>query len=90
MQTDIKTKRVNESKLSSCKGDYEMPLLEEMTRRVKKFDIIDVKLAQVVVMFLALIIAKLIPEVMDINIRWFVVLLIICAIKPFYVFWFKA
>lgn len=90
MWTDIKTKRVNESKLPSYKGDYEMSLLEEMTRRVKRFDIIDVKLAQVVAMFLALIIAKLIPEVMDINIWWFVVLLIICAIKPFYVFWFKA
>jgi hypothetical protein len=90
MWTDIKTKRVNESKLSSCKGDYEMPLLEEMTQRVKKFDIIDVKLAQVVSMFLALIIAKLIPDIMDINIWWFVVLLVICAAKPVYVFWFKA
>jgi hypothetical protein len=51
--------------------------------------IIDVKLAQVTVMFLALIIAKLIPEIMDVNIWWFVVLLIICAIRPFYVFWFR-
>jgi hypothetical protein len=67
-----------------------MLLLDEMTRRVKKFDIIDVKLAQVVAMFLALIIAKLIPVIMDINIWWFVVLLIICAAKPVYVFWFKA
>jgi hypothetical protein len=66
-----------------------MGLLEEMTQRVKKFDIIDVKLAQVVAMFLALIIAKLIPDIMDVSIWWFVVLLIICAIKPFYVFWFK-
>lgn len=66
-----------------------MELLEEMTQRVKKFDIIDVKLAQVVAMFLALIVVKLIPDIMDVNIWWFVVLLIICAIKPFYVFWFK-
>lgn len=66
-----------------------MGLFEEMTQRVKKFDIIDVKLAQAVAMFLALIIAKLIPDIMDVNIWWFVVLLIICAIKPFYVFWFR-
>ena len=66
-----------------------MLLLDEMTRRVKKFDIIDVKLAQVVAMFLALIIAKLIPDIMNINIWWFVALLIICAAKPFYMFWFK-
>lgn len=66
-----------------------MGLLEDMDRRVKKFSLIDVKLAQVVAMFLALIIAKLIPDIMDISIWWFVVLLILCTAKPFYVFWFK-
>ena len=66
-----------------------MELLEEMTQRVKKFSLIDVQLAQVAAMFSTLIIAKLIPDIMDVNIWWFVVLLIICAIKPFYVFWFK-
>ncbi len=66
-----------------------MGLLEEMDRRVKKFDFIDVKLVQVVAMFLALIIAKLIPDIMNISIWWFVVLLVIFTAKPFYVFWFK-
>ena len=66
-----------------------MGLLEDMDKRVKKFGIIDVKLAQGVAMFGALIIAKLIPQIMDLSILWFVVLLIICAIKPFNVFWFK-
>ena len=64
-----------------------MGLLEDMTRRVRRFDIIDVKLAQSVAFFLALIIAKLIPDIMDISIWWFIVLLILCAIKPFCVFW---
>ncbi len=66
-----------------------MGLLEDMDKRVKKFDIIDVKLAQVAAMFSTLIIAKLIPDIMDISIWWFVVLLIVCTAKPFYVFWFK-
>ena len=66
-----------------------MGLLEDMDKRVKKFDIIDVKLAQGAAMFIALIIAKLIPDIMDISIWWFAALLIICAAKPFYVFWFK-
>jgi hypothetical protein len=66
-----------------------MGLLEDMTRRVRRFDIIDVKLAQSVAFFLALVIAKLIPDIMDINIWWFVVLFVLCAIKPVYVFWFK-
>ncbi len=66
-----------------------MGLLEDMTRRVKKFDIIDVKLAQGAAMFFALVIVKLIPDIMDLSIWWFVVLLVICAIKPVYVFWIK-
>ncbi len=64
-----------------------MGLLEDMTRRVRKFDIIDVKLAQSCAFFFALVIAKLIPDIMDINIWFFVVLLVVCAIKPFCAFW---
>ena len=64
-----------------------MGLFEEMNRRVKKFDIVDVKLAQSCAFFFALVIVKLIPDIMDINIWFFVVLLILCAIKPVYVFW---
>ena len=66
-----------------------MGLLEDMDKRVKKFSLIDVKLAQVAAMFSTLIIAKLIPDIMDLSIWWIAALLIICAIKPFYVFWFK-
>ena len=66
-----------------------MGFLEDMDKRVKKFGIIDVKLAQGAAMFGALIIAKLIPQIMDLSIWWFVLLLVICAIKPFYVFWFE-
>jgi hypothetical protein len=40
-------------------------------------------------MFLALIIAKLIPDIMDLSIWWFVGFAILCTIKPFYVFWFE-
>ena len=60
-----------------------MGLLEDMNQRVKKFDIVDVKLAQVTAMFGALIIAKLIPYIMDVSIWWFVTLLVLCAIRPF-------
>ncbi len=66
-----------------------MGLLDDMDKRVKKFGIIDVKLAQCAAMFFALIIAKLIPDIMDLSIWWVVGLLVLCAIKPFYVFWFE-
>jgi hypothetical protein len=58
-------------------------------QRAKKFGIVDVKLAEGAAMFLALIIAKLIPDIMYLNTSCFAVLLIICATKPFYVFWIK-
>ena len=66
-----------------------MGIFEDFDRRVKKFDFIDVKLAQFAAVFFMLIIAKLIPDIMNIRIWWFVALLVLCAAKPFYVFWFK-
>ena len=66
-----------------------MGFLEDMTRRVRRLDIFDVKLAQGAAMFFALIIAKLIPSIMNISVWWFAALLVLCAAKPFYVFWIK-
>ena len=65
-----------------------MGLLEDMNQRVKKFDLVDVKLAQGAAMFGALIVANLIPEIMDLSSWWFVALFVVSAIRPFYVFWF--
>lgn len=66
-----------------------MGIIENMNERVKKFSIFDLKLAQWIGVFAALIIVKLIPQIMDISIWWFVVLLVICALKPLYVFFIK-
>lgn len=65
-----------------------MGFLENMDHRVKKFGIVDLKLTQGAAMFFALIIAKLIPGIMEVSVFWFVVVLIGCAIRPVYVFWF--
>jgi len=45
-----------------------MGLLENMDQRAKRFSVIDVTLAQCAAMFFALFIAKLIPQIMNINI----------------------
>ncbi len=66
-----------------------MEFLEKMDQRVKKFGIVDVKLAQGAAMFLALIIAKAVPCIMNVSIWWFVLLLVACAMRPAYVFWFR-
>ena len=55
-------------------------------RQVKKFTIFDVKLAQAAAMCSALIVAKLVPQILTVNIWWFVVLALVCAARPTYVF----
>jgi len=67
-----------------------MRFFAAMDERVKKFSLIDVKLAQGAAMFAALVVVKLIPQIMDVSIWWFVVLTVVCAVKPAYVFWLKA
>ncbi|MBU0533192.1 MAG: hypothetical protein KJ887_00125 [Candidatus Omnitrophica bacterium] len=66
-----------------------MGLIDNMNKRVKKLNVFDFKLAQWTAMFFALIIVKFFPQIMKINIWWFVALGILSAIKPFYVFWIK-
>lgn len=63
--------------------------VEYVNQRVKRFSFFDIKLVQGTTIFMILILVKLIPQIMEINILWFIVLLVICVIKPFYVFFFK-
>ncbi len=64
-------------------------MIQYFNSRVKMLNIFDLKLLQATVMFLAIIIVKLIPRILEIDIWWFVLLLVLCLIKPFYVFFFK-
>lgn len=57
-----------------------------MDDRAKRLGILDTKLAQGASMFFALTMAKLIPQIMDVNIVWFILLGLICAIKPIITF----
>lgn len=66
-----------------------MKIIQDMNERVRKLNIFDIKLVQGCAMFAALIIVKLIPQIMTINIWWFVILLGISAIRPLYVFYIK-
>jgi hypothetical protein len=66
-----------------------MSLWEEMDRRIKRFTLIDEKLAQLAAIFFALIIVKKYPELLDYSYWWFFVLFVLTAIKPIYVFYRK-
>ena len=62
-----------------------MSILQYFNERVKRFSLLDIKLVQGTGIFVALILAKLLPEIMDVSIWWFVCLLFLSTMKPFYV-----
>lgn len=64
-------------------------IIDFFNARVKRLDIYDIKLAQGASMCVMLVIARLYPPLMDISIRWFVIIGIILAIRPAYAFYFK-
>lgn len=66
-----------------------MGIIEHMNERVKRLSIFDIKLFQVTGIFAVLVLVKLVPEIMNINIWWFVGLLVICAIKTVHVLFIK-
>jgi len=66
-----------------------MTIIRYFNERIKRFNIFDIKLVQGIGIFVALILAKLIPEIMDISIWWFVALLVLCTIRPLYLIFIK-
>jgi len=63
-----------------------MSLWEYFDSRAKTLGIVDTKLAQGAAMCFALVIVKLVPEILNLNVWWFVGLSIACAVKPTLVF----
>jgi len=60
-----------------------------MNERVKRLSIIDVKLVQAAAIFVALIVVKLVPQIMQLNIFWFAALAVLFGLRPVYVFFCK-
>ncbi len=63
-----------------------MSLWEYFDSRARRFGIVDTKLALGAAMFLALVIVKLVPEILDVSVWWFVALWIGLGIHPMLVF----
>jgi len=66
-----------------------MKFIDFFNNRVKRLTIFDIKLIQLTAIFVALIIVKIFPCIMDISIWWFVVLLLISSVRPMYLFFIK-
>jgi hypothetical protein len=64
-----------------------LALWKYFDERARRLGILDTKLAQGAAIFVALIIVKLIPSIMSVSIWWFVLLAVLCAIKPLITFY---
>lgn len=63
-----------------------MTLWTWMDSRARGLGIVDTKLAQGASMFLALVIVKLVPEILTLSAWWFAGLCAACAVRPAIVF----
>ena len=66
-----------------------MSSIDYWNRKVQKFTIFDVKLAQGAAMGFVLIIVKFFPEIMNLSIWWFVAFAFVCALRPMYAMYVK-
>lgn len=66
-----------------------MAFLQWADNLVKKMGWIDVKLVAFAGMFIGLILVKWIPSISKINIWWFILLVILCLGRIYYILFFK-
>jgi hypothetical protein len=57
-----------------------------LDEKVRRFSFVDVKLLQLLGAFLAVVVVKLVPGILDLSIWLFLALAILCAAKPCCVF----
>ena len=58
-------------------------------RKVKKFTILDLKLAQGAALAFGLVIATLFPQITRLSVWWFVGLALVFALRPVHTIWIK-
>ena len=56
-------------------------------KRARRLGILDTKLAQAAAICVALIVVKLFPQIMELDVWWFVLFAIVLAIKPLITFY---
>lgn len=55
--------------------------------RLSRLNMLDLKLAQAAAMCVMVILVKLVPDILKINIWWFILLAVILGFRPIYVFY---
>jgi len=74
---------------SKNKKDKNMGFFEWANSLVKKMDWLDVKLVAVAGMLIGIILVKLFPAILEINIWLFVLIALLCLFKVYYVIFFR-
>ena len=64
-------------------------MFRKLNERVKKLNLADIKLVKLAVFFATIIVVKLFPQLLNIDYLVLIVLMIVCAAKPFYTFWIQ-
>jgi hypothetical protein len=64
-------------------------MFEKLNERLRKLTVTDISLIKWSSFFGTLIVAKLFPQLLQINYPVLIVLMILCAIRPMYRMWFK-
>ena len=64
-------------------------MFDRFNERLKKLNVIDMGLVKWTVLFAAIILVKLFPQLLNLSYPVLIILMIVCAIKPCYKFWVK-
>jgi hypothetical protein len=73
-------------------GDRVNPMrrwIEYWNRKVKKFGIFEIKMAQGAAIGGTLVVVKLFPQILELSVWWFVALIVVCAVPVHYTLWCK-
>ncbi len=62
---------------------------EATNQQAQKFSFFEIQFAKLVGIFITLVLIKLYPQIIEVDLGWFIALCIFFAIRPFYVFWLK-
>jgi hypothetical protein len=64
-------------------------MLEKMNARLRSLNVVDIGLVKWSVLFFAVIIVKLFPQLLKIDYFTLICLTLACGIRPLYKFWIK-
>jgi len=64
-------------------------IFEKLNNKIKTLNVIDIGLVKWSVLFATIIIVKLFPQILKIDYRILIILMVVCSARPFCKIWFK-